>query len=248
MKGIRTFATAALLCAAAASAAEAPASLAGALAGAGRAAEDQARDAGRKPTEVIAFLGIEPGITVMDLIAAGGYYTEVLSLAVGPEGKVYAQNPEWLLKFRERAMDKAMTARLEGGRLANVERVDRSLTEVDLEPGSLDAAITALNFHDVYNGRGVEAAAEFLGGVHRLLKPGGVLGLIDHAGNAEENNEQLHRIEESRVDVAVKAAGFEIEAKSDLLRNADDDRKKTVFDPEIRGKTDRFVMRLRKPE
>jgi predicted methyltransferase len=84
--------------------------------------------------------------------------------------------------------------------------------------------------------------------VHRLLKPGGVLGLIDHAGNAEENNEQLHRIEESRVDVAVKAAGFEIEAKSDLLRNADDDRKKTVFDPEIRGKTDRFVMRLRKPE
>ncbi|MEE8175746.1 MAG: methyltransferase, partial [Gemmatimonadota bacterium] len=248
MKGIRAFATAALLCAAAAWAAEAPASLAEALAGAGRAAEDQARDAGRKPTEVIAFLGIEPGITVMDVIAAGGYYTEVLSLAVGPEGKVYAQNPEWLLKFREGAADKAMTARLEGGRLANVERVDRSLTEVDLEPGSLDAAITALNFHDVYNGRGVEAAAEFLGGVHRLLKPGGVLGLIDHAGNAEENNEQLHRIEESRVDVAVKAAGFEIEAKSDLLRNADDDRKKTVFDPEIRGKTDRFVMRLRKPE
>ncbi len=247
MKAIASFTTALLLLGNVALAADTAGSLAEALADEGRAASDRDRDAGRKPADVIAFLGIEPGMKVIDLIAAGGYYTEVLSLAVGSEGVVYSQNPEFVLKLRDGANDKALTARLAEARLANVRRLDVALSEVAIEPGSLDAAFTALNFHDLYNGRGPEVAAGFLSQALSLLKPGGVLGLIDHSGNASEDNEALHRIEESKVDVAVKAAGFEIDAKSDVLRNAEDDRSKNVFDESIRGHTDRFVMRLRKP-
>ena len=227
--------------------ADGSAEVAARLASGDRPAEDRARDGGRRPAEVVAFLGIEPGMTVVDLIAAGGYYTEVLSLAVGPKGKVYAQNGEFVLKMRDGANDKAMTARLAGGRLPNVERIDREAADMGLEPGSVDAAVTALNFHDVYNARGPEAAAGFLAAVLQALKPGGVLGLVDHDAKADADNTELHRIQESRVTAAVEAAGFEIEAKSDVLRNPADDHTKNVFDPSIRGKTDRFVLRLRKP-
>jgi predicted methyltransferase len=236
-----------------AAAAEAPASpaappiaLAQALASEQRSAEDRERDAGSRPAEVIDFLGIEPGMRVIDVIAAGGYYTEVLSIAVGPGGVVYAQNPDVVLKLRDGANDQALTARLAGGRLANVVRLDRELADTGIAPGSLDAAITSLNFHDVYNGRGPEAATAFLVAIHGLLKPGGVLGVIDHAGNPGADNEALHRIEESLVDAAAAAAGFEIEARSDLLRNPADDRSKNVFDEAVRGRTDRFALRLRR--
>lgn len=221
--------------------------LAGALASSDRPEADRARDAGRRPADVIAFLGVEPGMTAIDLIAAGGYYTEVLSLAVGPKGKVYAQNPPFVLDYRDGAMVEPLTARLSGGRLPNVERLDRDLAALELAPGSIDVAITALNFHDIYNGRGPDVADAFLAAVHGLLAPGGVFGLIDHSGSPDADNEELHRIEESRVEAAVKAAGFEIEAKSDLLRNPDGDRTKNVFDPAVRGRTDRFLLRLRKP-
>jgi predicted methyltransferase len=212
-----------------------------------RAAEDRARDADRKPAEVVAFLGIGSGMTVVDLIAAGGYYTEVLSYAVGPEGKVYAQNNAFSLQIREGANDAAMTARLAGDRLPNVVRLDREIADLGLAPGSIDAAVTALNFHDIHNGRGQDAAAAFLAAVHTLLRPGGVLGLIDHAGNAGTDLAALHRMEEKDARALASAAGFEI-AGSDLLRNAEDDRTLYVFDPAIRGRTDRFVLKLRKPE
>ena len=139
-----------------------------------RSDDDKARDAGRRPAEVIAFLQIAPGMTVMDVIAAGGYYTEVLSIAVGPEGRVYAQNPQFVLEFRDGANDKAMTARLAGARLPNVQRADTGLEDIKVADGSLDAAITALNFHDIYNGRGEQVALAFLIGIHRMLKPGGL--------------------------------------------------------------------------
>jgi predicted methyltransferase len=217
------------------------------LSGGSRSEADKARDAGRKPAEVVAFLGIEPGMTVVDLIAAGGWYTEVLAEAVGPKGKVYAHNTAFTLGFRDGANDKAMKARLEGGRLPNVERLDRELGDLGLEPGSVDAAITALNFHDVYNGGSPEAAEAFLVEVKEILEPGGVLGIIDHVGVAGQDNEKLHRIEPGKVEAAARAVGFEVDARSDLLRNPEDDHTKGVFDPSIRGRTDRFLLRLRKP-
>ena len=213
---------------------------------AGRPAEDQARDAGRKPSEVVAVFGIQPGMTVVDLIAAGGYYTEVLSIAVGPEGKVYAQNNDFVLKMRDGANDKAMTARLANDRLPNVERLDRALAEIGLAPGSVDAAVTALNFHDVYNANGPEAALAFLRGIYTFLKPGGVLGIVDHHGSAGADNEKLHRIEEAKVLAVIAKSGFEVDGSSDVLRNPDD-RTQNVFAPGLRGHTDRFVLRLRKP-
>ena len=202
--------------------------LAAQLAVADRPETDKERDAGRKPAEVVLFLGIEAGMQVIDLIAAGGYYTEVLSVAVGPKGTVHAQNPDFVLKFRDGANDKAMTGRLAGrlagDRLPNVERLDRAVAELGLAPASIDAALTALNFHDIYNGRGAEAANAFLAEVLKILKPGGVLGIVDHSGGVGDDDE-LHRIDQAIVEKAVLAAGFEIVARSDLLRNPADDRK-----------------------
>ncbi len=124
------------------------ADLAAALDNPNRPEADKERDAGRKPAEVVVFVGIEPGMTVLDVMASGGWYTEVLSVAVGPDGTVYAQNEPAALARRDGANDKAITARLADDRLTNVQRVDQELTGLELEPGSVDAAITALNFHD----------------------------------------------------------------------------------------------------
>lgn len=220
--------------------------LSAALTESSRADADKSRDAGRKPAEVLTFLGIAPGMTVMDVIAAGGYYTEVLAVAVGPQGMVYAQNPAAVLQFREGANDKAMTARLDGDRLANVTRLDRELTALGLEAGSLDAAITALNFHDVYN-RDPAVAIGMLQVIRGLLKPGGVLGIIDHQGSAEGNNAELHRIEKAKVVAAATEAGFEVAADSDLLANSTDDLSQMVFAPDVRGSTNRFLLKLVNP-
>ncbi len=223
------------------------AGLAERLASGPRSDADKARDAGRKPAEVVAFLGIEPGMTVIDLIAAGGWYTEVLSEAVGPKGRVYAQNPAYVLQFRDGANDRALTARLAEDRLPNVVRLDEELDALSLEPGSVDVAITALNFHDIYNGRGAEAASGFLATVMRLLEPGGVLGIIDHVGVANADNAALHRIEPEPVEKLAAAAGFVVQARSEVLANPADDHTAMVFDASVRGKTDRFVLKLRKP-
>jgi predicted methyltransferase len=218
-----------------------------ALSSADRAEADRNRDAGRKPAEVVRFLGVAPGITVVDLIAASGYYTEVLSIAVGPMGTVYAQNTAGALQFRDGANDKAMTARLADNRLANVVRWDREFEDLGLEANSIDVALTALNFHDIYNGAGPDAAAGFLAAMYGVLVPGGVLGIIDHSGAPDADNNALHRIEETLVIAAAEAAGFTVEAHGEFLHNANDPRTAGVFDPSVRGQTDRFVLRLRKP-
>ena len=223
-------------------------SLATRLATGDRSAEDKARDAGRRPAAVVEFIGIEPGMTVMDLLAAGGYYTEVLSEAVGPDGVVYAQNIDFVLKMRDGVNDKALSARLADGRLPNVVRLDREFDDLGLPPGSVDVVFTALNLHDIIDGRGPEAAAAVLAAVREVLAPDGVLAVIDHAGDPGRDalNKKLHRIDEARVVATLEEAGFEIEARSGVLRNVDDDRTTMVFAPEIRGRTDRFVLRARK--
>lgn len=212
-----------------------------------RPAEDRARDASRKPAEVVEFLGIEPGMTVLDIIAAGGYYTEVLSIAVGPDGKVVAQNTDAALQYSDGANEKAISARLADNRLPNVSRLNKNFDEMSAADGPFDAAITALNFHDVYYGAGAESAADFMETIYSVLKPGGVLGVTDHVGMAGADNADLHRIEKSKVVDAATAAGFELEGESDVLRNEADDHSEQVFSDAIRGKTDRFVLKFRKP-
>lgn len=212
-----------------------------------RSADDQARDAGRKPADVIEFLGIEPGMAVVDVIAAGGYYTEVLSLAVGAEGSVVAHNPAFVLEFREGANEKAITARLADNRLGNVTRLNKEFEELSAGDGPFDAAITALNFHDLYNGRSPEDALAVLQIIHSMLKPGGVFGIIDHAGVADADNAALHRIEVVKAIETATAAGFVVEGQSSILSNPEDDHTQGVFSEGLRGHTDRFLLKLRKP-
>lgn len=207
---------------------------------------DKDRDGGRKPADVIAFLGFDKGDTVMDMIAAGGYYTEVLSDAVGPDGKVYSQNPPFVLKYRDGVNDKELTGRLADDRLPNVERIDADFTDIHLPPASLDGAITNLNFHDVYN-NDPKAAVGMLEVMYGLLKPGGVLGVIDHVGVSGADNTSLHRVPKQAALDAARTAGFEVAAQSDLLANPDDDHTQMVFAEGLRGNTDRFLLKLKKP-
>jgi predicted methyltransferase len=221
--------------------------LAGALASGSRPQADRERDADRKPAELMQFLGVKPGMTVVDVIAGGGYMTEVLSTAVGPNGKVYSQNPPVIYTLMSGAYVKQVDARHAGNRLPNVVRVDADLPASDAVPaGSVDVAITALNFHDVYN-RDAALATAFMKGVNAMLKPGGVFGVIDHVGVEGADNAQLHRVPKQKAVEAAKAAGFVVEAESDLLAHPGDDHTKAVFDAGVRGKTDQFVLKLRKP-
>ena len=213
-----------------------------------RPAEDKARDADRKPAELMQFFGVKPGMTTVDIIALGGYVTEVLSVAVGPKGKVYAQNPPIALQLRDGMYAKQITDRLAGDRLKNVVRVDADLpASSQIPPGSVDVAITAMNYHDVRN-RNPADGVGFLKAIYAMLKPGGVLGVTDHAGNDGANNAQLHRIPKHFLLEDAKEAGFVVDGESDILAHAADDHTRMVFDPTLRGKTDQFVVRLRKPK
>lgn len=219
-----------------------------ALAAPARPQADRDRDADRKPAELMTFFGVKPGMTAIDMLGAGGYMTEVLSIAVGPTGKVYSQNPAALLKMRGGVNDKALSARLANARLPNVTRVDDSLPQPQVASGSVDVAITAMNLHDIYNAYGADAAAGFVKSVYDVLKPGGVFGVIDHVGLPGGDNAKLHRMtKQQAIDVA-KAAGFVVESESNVLAHASDDHTKLVFDPTVRGKTDQFVLLLRKPK
>ena len=227
--------------------AEAPADLRTLLASDSRSEEDRARDAGRKPADIVEFLGIEPGMRVLDVIAAGGYYTEVLSLAVGPDGHVVAQNPPVILEMREGANEKAISARLADDRLPNVSRMNSDFEDIAADAGTFDAAITALNFHDIYNSRGPEAALATLQAIYSLLKPGGVFGIIDHVGAAGADHAARHRVEKSVAIETAKAAGFVVDGDANILANPADDHTQGVFAEGLRGNTDRFVLKLGKP-
>lgn len=223
------------------------ASLVSLLANNSRAAEDRERDAVRKPAEVIDVLGIEPGMRVIDLIAAGGYYTEVLSLAVGPDGHVSAQNPAVVLEMQEGANEKAISARLANNRLPNVSRVNAELPDFEPTDGLYDAALTALNLHDIYGNYGEEGAIGAMKNVYALLKPGGVFGVIDHMGAAGNDNKSMHRMTVADAIRVAEAAGFVVETNSGILHIHSDDMSQPVFADSVRGKTNRFLLKLRKP-
>jgi predicted methyltransferase len=219
--------------------------LAAALTSSSRAQADKDRDADRKPADLMTFLGVEKGMTTMDVIAAQGYVTEVLSITVGPTGKVYMQNPAQVAANPNNA--KGIEARLANNRLSNVTRVDGDLPNAAIPAGSVDVAITAMNLHDVYN-RNADAAGAFMKNVFTELKPGGVFGVIDHVGVAGADNAKLHRMQKQQAIDVAKAAGFVVEAESNVLAHAGDDHTKGVFDPTLRGHTDQFALRLRKPK
>ena len=217
-----------------------------------RPEEDRARDAGRKPAEVLEFLGITPGMTVLDMFSGGGYYTEILAHAVGENGRVIAQSNQAYLQFVGDEFEK----RYLGGRLANAQVLMAENNELELEPDSLDAIMLVLSFHDLFyaapeNGWPAFDVPALLAELHSGLRAGGVVGIIDHYaadGAPSETGNTTHRIDPAIVVALMTENGFDPDGQSDILRNPDDDYEKAVFDPEVRGKTDRFVMRFRKPE
>jgi len=210
-----------------------------ALADTARPQEDRDRDAMRKPRSVLEFAGIGAGNRVLDLIAGGGWYTEVLSAAVGPEGHVISQNSP---RFEER-VGEPMRARAE--RLGNVEVQFADLSDIAIgEP--VDAALTALNLHDFYN-RSEEQGRALVDAAYGALKPGGVFIVIDHAGVAGQDNSSLHRMEVGQARTVLEQAGFDIEAESDILSNDADDHTLGIRDPSLGRNTDRFLIRARKP-
>ncbi len=221
--------------------------LAALLNGDSRPKMDRARDAGRKPLQVLDYLGIGPGQDVLDIMAGSGWYTEVLSHAVGPDGTVVAQNPAWILTMFDGANDKALDERLAENRLPNVTRLNDNFGNIGPDDGMYDAAFSALNFHDVYYKFGEEITTEFMSAVYAILKPGGVFAVIDHAGTGGLNNDELHRIDKSIAIRFARAAGFIVEENNRLLANPTDDHSMMVFERSMRGKTNRFILKLRKP-
>lgn len=222
-----------------------PAHLTAAVSSPERPAADRERDPDRKPAEVMAFFGIEPGMTVAELMAGRGYYAELLARAVGPTGTVYVHNTPFVL---ERFAEKPISERLARPGLGHARRWDRELEALDFPEGELDAVTLILFFHDTYWQK--IDRAKMLAGILGGLKPGGVFGVVDHhaaAGAGTSVAETLHRVEAVVVKREVLAAGFELAAESDLLRHPEDDRSLNVFDESIRGKTDRFIYKFVKP-
>jgi len=215
------------------------------LADPARPEEDRVRDAGRRPEQVLEFFGVGPGAHVADLLAGGGYYTRILVPVVGPDGAVYAGNNPFFQRFGE----EAMTALLSQPGFENVHRIDGPVDEVALPmDASLDVVMVVLAYHDLWLTD--EDRAELNRRVMASLRPGGVYGIIDHhadAGAGTSVIESLHRIEESVIVDEITAAGFVLAARGDFLSNPDDDRSVRIFDPSIRGQTDRFVLRFEKP-
>jgi predicted methyltransferase len=231
--------------------AEAASIYADALAVPTRLAGDYERDASRKPAEVLAFFGIEPGMVVLDLFSGGGYYSELIAHVVGDDGHVDAHANEAYLNFVGDEFD----ARHADGRLPNVSVLMAENNELSLEAGRYDAITMILSYHDLYyddaeRGWPKFDVAKLNAELYEGLKPGGVLGVVDHQavpGSPAESGNTVHRIDAAIVVEELTAAGFELEARSDVLHSAEDDHEKNVFNPDVRGKTDRFVLRFRKP-
>ena len=217
----------------------------------GRSEADRARDAGRKPADVLEFFGIAPGMTVLDMFSGGGYYTEILSRLVGSEGSIIAHTNRAYATF----VGEEATRRYANDRLPNVEILVAENNELRLPPESFDAALMVLAYHDIYyvdpqNGWPKIDGPRLVAELYRGLRPGGVLGVVDHtaaAGSPRETGNTLHRIDPEIVIAELESAGFMFEGSSDVLRNVDDDHSLNMAAPEIRGNTDRFVFRFSKP-
>lgn len=201
---------------------------------------DKARDADRKPAELVAFARVRPGDKVAELAPGGGYFTRILSGAVGPNGRIYA------------IVGRATPA------LAALAQARPNVVVTVAAPGTIpapepvDMVWTTLNYHDFKNqkvGDG-DGAAALNAAAYRALKKGGTYLIVDHEagkGAGAGVTSTLHRIESGEVKREVESAGFRLVAQSELLRHPADDHKLKVQETGIRGKTDQFVLRFRKP-
>jgi len=217
--------------------------IAAAVANPARPATDTARDAARKPAEVLAFSHVKPGDKVLELIPSAGYFSRLFSGAVGPDGKVYAASPNF-----NPETGKPVTVKPSDPAFPNV--VPTLFTRGLGAPEPVDMIFTAQNYHDFHLSRRNLDVAALDKSFFAALKPGGLLVIEDHAALAGSDltvPDKLHRINEDIVKKEVEAAGFVLDGESDVLRNPADPRTENVFTPDIRGHTDQFLLRFRKP-
>lgn len=221
---------------------------------AGRSDNARKADAGRRPIEVLNFFGVKPGMRALDLMAGGGYYSELLGQAVGPKGGVVA--------FINKTPEDGDTAKLDEAwgkllaRAPNVRLQKGMVNDLQFAPASFDFALLHLEYHDFYwesekyHYPHVEPD-QALARIFAAMKPGGVVGVVDHVadagGDVRQVVDKLHRIDPAIVKADFLRAGFVLDGESPLLMTGADDHAKEVFDPAVRGKTDRFVFRFRKP-
>ena len=207
-------------------------------------------DAGRKPAEMLAFLGLKKGMRVADMFGGNLYWAEIMAPFVGPKGRVSIWQPRQF--YSQKTFDNYTAYK---AKQPNVWLRVSPFEAPDLPAATYDFMLINLDYHDIY----WESADRkiprmdpdaWLKTVYAAMKPGAVVGVIDHVANPGDTRatvEKLHRIDPATVKADFKRAGFKLEAESKLLRNAADDRTLNVFDPKIRGATDRFLFKFRKP-
>lgn len=208
-------------------------------------------DAVRKPAEVLQFLGLERGDRALDVFGSGAYYGPIMASAVGPQGSVDAWEAANFVGGETRQKWRAIEKRH-----PNLKLIVSPAKRIELPDNSYDFVMFNLNYHDLYWESDQYKFPRmdprpFVEELYRSMKPGAVLGIIDHVaapgGEVRSVAQNLHRIDPARVKADFEAAGFVLEAESQLLRNPSDDHSKNVFDEAIRFRTDQMVLRFRKP-
>ncbi|MEA1676744.1 methyltransferase [Nitrospirillum sp. BR 11163] len=220
-----------------------------AVADSNRPQADKDRDADRKPAEMLAFAGVKAGDKVVDFMPGAGYFTRLFAKAVGPKGRVYSLLPNEIATRSQKAVDgqKALAGDKAYGNIVPLVEPVNALTF----PEKVDVVWTSQNYHDVHAFMGAEAAAAVNKAIFNALKPGGVYIVLDHAaeaGSGVRDTNTLHRIDPETVKKEVEAAGFVLEGQDDALHNTADNHTLKVFDPALRGHTDQFVFKFRKPK
>jgi predicted methyltransferase len=219
-----------------------------AVADKGRPEADTKRDADRKPAEMLEFAGIKPGMVVGDFIPGGGYFTRIFAKAVGPKGKVLAiTNPP----PANATTPPPINAIAADPQYGNITLVSTGVSSLKL-PEQVDVMWTSQNFHDLYLTRFNLDVPAVVKEIYGAVKPGGVFIVLDHraadGAPVVETANTLHRIDPASVRKTVEAAGFKYEGESKVLANPADDHIKVVFDPALRGHTDQFIYKFRKPK
>jgi predicted methyltransferase len=234
-----------------AAAAQQPLSISAAVAADGRTPDNVKLDSGRKPAELLQFLGLRSGMHVLDLFGANAYWAEIMAPVVGPKGHDTVWQPTQFYKEKTKQSFGEFAAKH-----PNVSIITSPFEAPDLPKNYADIVILNDNYHDTYwqsekNGIPKMDPNAFLKAVYGAMKPGAIIGIIDHVanpgGDTRATVEKFHRIDPHVVKADFKRAGFVFVKSSDMLKNPADDHKLLVFDPKIRGKTDRFVFEFRKP-
>jgi predicted methyltransferase len=216
-----------------------------------RSADNVELDSSRKPTEVLKFLGLKPGMHVLDLFGGNRYWAEIMAPVVGASGHDTVWEPAQGLSDKDKAGFAAFAATH-----PNASLIVSPMEAPDLPASSFDLAILNLNYHDLYvdhssRGEPLIEPREWVKRLYAAMKPGGVVGVIDHIASASDDTRamagSLHRIDPDVVKADFESAGFVLDGTSDVLRNPADDHSLKVFDPALRGKTDRFLFRFVKP-